>query len=190
MAERGPNARATIVESMRVGQNVNERDPEKVRARDAQLIAMQAESQHKGREKRLIAFRVPGFAAGFIAEGAPAAGAAFPQMRVKRYGTEGHFDDIVGRRFTILARRGDPETALSAEFRAYWQSLGGVSFSLAGPGALIDIEGHYERLFDEYGCDVIVKRPDHYIFGACRSMAELPALIADLRAQLRRGATP
>src|SRR3954454_19616525 len=41
-AERGPNARATILESMRVGQHVNERDPEKVRKRDADLMALQA----------------------------------------------------------------------------------------------------------------------------------------------------
>ena len=34
-AERGPSVRATIVESMRVGQFVNERDPEKVKQRDA-----------------------------------------------------------------------------------------------------------------------------------------------------------
>ncbi len=37
---------------------------------------------------------------------------------------------------------------------------------------------------DEYGCDVIVKRPDYCIFGACPALSELPALLADLRAQL------
>jgi hypothetical protein len=36
-----------------------------------------------------------------------------------------------------------------------------------------------------YGCDVIVKRPDHYIFGACRTARELPPLLAELRRQLR-----
>jgi hypothetical protein len=29
-----------------------------------------------------------------------------------------------------------------------------------------------------------VKRPDHHIFGACRDVADLPALLADLRGQL------
>src|SRR5262249_16956839 len=42
-AERAPNARATIVESAMVGQNVIERDVEKARARDVRLAAMQAE---------------------------------------------------------------------------------------------------------------------------------------------------
>ena len=40
--ERAPNARATIIESARVGQNVIERDHEKAKLRDAQLLAMQA----------------------------------------------------------------------------------------------------------------------------------------------------
>jgi hypothetical protein len=39
---------------------------------------------------------------------------------------------------------------------------------------------------DEYGCDVLVKRPDYHLFGACRA-ADLPALLADLRAQLSGG---
>src|SRR5262249_10484330 len=52
MAEREPNARATVVESMRVGQNVNERDPEKIRARDEQLLALQAAKQAASDEKK------------------------------------------------------------------------------------------------------------------------------------------
>ena len=90
MAERGPSARATIVESMRVGQHVNERDPEKVKVRDAQLLALQAEKDRAGGTTQLIAFRVPGFAAGFVARGGgPAAGDAFPQARVRKGAHEG-----------------------------------------------------------------------------------------------------
>ncbi len=89
----------------------------------------------------------------------------------------------------IVGRNGDPTAALSAEERAYWASLGGSAVQIGdGPDALHDIEGQYSRLMDEYGCDVIVKRPDFYIFGACRSARELPALLADLRGQLQSGA--
>jgi hypothetical protein len=103
MEERGPNARATIVESMRVGLHVNERDPEKVKQRDAQLLAMQAEKERTRGENRLIAFRAPGFDAGFTAQaGTPAAGDAFPQARVRQGEREGRFDDIVGYGFLIL----------------------------------------------------------------------------------------
>ena len=195
-AERGPNARATIVESMRVGQHVNERDPDKVKQRDAQLMALQAAKQRSDGQKQLIAFRVPGFAAGFVArarDGVRGAGDAYIQGRVRRGEREGRFDDLAGRGFMIVGRNGDPAAALSSVDRDYWASLGGSIVRIAGaeaaePDALIDADGQYSRLMDEYGCDVIVKRPDYYIFGACRSAQELPALIADLREQLAGGA--
>jgi 2-polyprenyl-6-methoxyphenol hydroxylase-like FAD-dependent oxidoreductase len=191
-AERGPNARATIVESMRVGQHVNERDPEKVRQRDADLMALQAAKQSGMGKTQLIAFRVPGFTAGFVAKsgvGVRGSGDAYIQARVGRGGRDGRFDDIAGRGFLIVGRNGDPAAALSSEERAYWASLGGTVVQIGdGPDALHDTEGQYGRLMDEYGCDVIVKRPDFYIFGACRGARELPALLADLREQLQGGA--
>jgi len=171
-AERGPNARATIVESMRVGQHVNERDPEKVRQRDEQLMALQAAKEKTRGQKQLIAFRVPGFTAGFIASnGARGAGDALTQRHVSRNGSEGRFDDIAGHGPVILTRGADAASTLSQSDRDFWQSL-------------LDSGGHYGRLMDEYGCDVIVKRPDYYIFGVCPSLRELPALLAELRAQL------
>lgn len=199
MAERGPNARATIIESMRVGQHVNERDPEKVQMRDAELMALQAA---KDKTKvhgapQLIAFRVPGFTAGFICRPGLSklrgAGDAFIQGKVRWEGREGLFDDIAGRGFMIISRKGDPVAALSSGDNAFWHRLGGsilrITDAAAGeaPGSVVDLENRYWQLMDEYGCDVIVKRPDQYIFGACPSVAELPVLIADLREQLRTG---
>jgi 2-polyprenyl-6-methoxyphenol hydroxylase-like FAD-dependent oxidoreductase len=193
-AERGPNARATIVESMRVGQHVNERDPEKVRQRDEQLMALQAEKERSGGKKQLIAFRVPGFEAGFIArprDGVRGSGDALVQGRVRKGAQEGRFDDLAGRGFMIIARNGDASAALSQADRDFWASLGGRMVTIAkvdaakSPGVLVDGDGQLSRLMDEYGCDVIVKRPDFYIFGACRTSAELPALLTDLRTQIR-----
>ena len=183
-AERGPSARATIVESMRVGLNVNERDPEKVKVRDEQLRAMQAAKSNQQLGEKLIAFRVPGFEAGCIAAGTPGAGDAFPQARVSGE-DEGRFDDIAGRGFLIVARGADPMAALSEEDRTFWRSLGGKTVTIGGERGLADIEGHYGEVMNAYGCDVIVKRPDHYIFGACRTARELPPLLAELRRQLR-----
>jgi hypothetical protein len=182
-AERGPNARATIVESMRVGQHVNERDPEKVRKRDEQLMALQAQKDASRGQKQLIGFRVPGFTAGLIAKnGARGAGDALVQGKVRRNGKEGRFDDVAGHGFMIIARDGDPTAALSPADRDYWASLGGRVVRL-GAG-IVDSGGQYRQLMDEYGCDVIVKRPDYYIFGACPTVRELPALLAELRGQL------
>jgi len=188
--ERAPNARATIIESARVGQNVIERDLEKARERDARLLAMQAELEKAKGQKALIAFRVPGLTEGFVAhdgKAVRAAGDVFPQGRVASGGREGAFDDLAGRGFLVVARAGDPRAALSAEDLAYWTSIGGGFVRLdarAGGEGFADVEGRYTQLMDEYGCDVIVKRPDYHIYGACRGAEGLPALIHDLRRQL------
>jgi hypothetical protein len=85
----------------------------------------------------------------------------------------------------VIARNGDPAAALSAEDRAYWQALGGRFIRMGdGPDELRDTEAQLSGLMDAYGCDVIVKRPDYYLFGACPKIDDLPALLADLRAQL------
>jgi len=191
--ERGPSARATIIESARVGQNVVLRDLEKAKERDAQLLAMQAELQKAKGQKALIAFRVPGFPEGLVAHAAPGvkgAGDVFPQGEVRNGGIKGKFDDVAGRGFLLLSRNGHPASALSPEDLTFWNSIGGrvVCFDARpGNGGVVDLEGRYTNLMDEYGCDVILKRPDYYIFGACPSVNEVPALLADLRDQLRAG---
>jgi 2-polyprenyl-6-methoxyphenol hydroxylase-like FAD-dependent oxidoreductase len=179
--EREPNSRATIIESMRVGENVIERDPAKAAARDDRLLALAAQMQQNG-DRQLIAFRVPGYTSGFVAPDAIAAGAAFGQRTVRRNGVEGPFDDVAGRGFLVLARTGDPESVLSDEDVTFWRSLGGSIMRLGAD--IEDVEGYYGGLMDEYGCDVIVKRPDFYIFGAAKTLDGLPALIAELRRQL------
>ncbi|MGH7072839.1 MAG: bifunctional 3-(3-hydroxy-phenyl)propionate/3-hydroxycinnamic acid hydroxylase [Stellaceae bacterium] len=193
-AERGPNARATIVESMRVGRYVNERDPEGVRRRDEELLALQAEKERASNRKQLIAFRVPGFDEGFFARGTPGAGDVFPQGRVHGAG-DGLFDDIAGHGFIIVARGdGDPSAALPADVAEFWTKIGGRIVRLAaapastGSEAVVDEDGVYHRLMDEYRCDVMVTRPDYHIFGACRSLTELPELITMLRRELEAGA--
>ena len=186
-AERAPNARATIIESARVGQNVIERDHDKARERDARLAAMQAELERAKGQKALIGFRVPGYQQGFRAARAKAAGDSFPQGDVRGRAGAGRFDDVAGRGWTIVARNGDAAAALPAADRAYWESLGGgfVTLGQGGvEGAVEDSEGVYTRLMDEYGCDAIVKRPDYYIFGACPTLADLPGVIAELKRQM------
>ncbi|HEY3916532.1 MAG TPA: hypothetical protein VGL83_02005 [Stellaceae bacterium] len=150
--------------------------------RAGELRAMQAAKANQPLAQKLIAFRVPGFDKGLVAQGAPGAGDAFPQARL-RGEREGLFDEIAGRGFLILARGSDPLAALDGETCAFWQSLGGKVVRL-GAGGVADIDGRYGQLMDEYGCDIIVKRPDFYIFGGCRAVQDLPVLLADLRRQL------
>jgi 2-polyprenyl-6-methoxyphenol hydroxylase-like FAD-dependent oxidoreductase len=187
--ERSPNARATIIESARVGQNVIERDLDRAAQRDEALLRLNAEMQARTGQKSLIAFRVPGYEAGLVAEGMHVRGAGdvFPQGRVRAGDREGGFDDIAGRGWLIVSRYGDPADALSPDDLAFWQSLGGSIVRIGeGEGQVADIDGTYSALMDEYGCDVILKRPDYYLFGGVPTLALLPALIAHLRQQLSR----
>ena len=189
MPEREQSTRATVVESMRVAQNVVETDPERARQRDTRLIAMQAEID-KG-STALVAFRVPGYKKGLVARnGGTAAGEAFVQARVRRGAKEGLFDDVVGNGFAILARNGDPAALLSRADIELWRALDGRIAVIDGAGTdrIDDIEGRYAALLDEHGCDVLVVRPDFYIFGGAAKVSDLPALIAELRHRLGDGA--
>lgn len=191
--EREPPARATVIESMKVGFNVNERDPDKVRARDAQLMALQAQKDAGTFDKALIAFRVPGYSSGVIAgkhRDTLGRGDAFPQGRVRIGAHEGLFDDVAGRGFLIVTRGRDAASVLSKDDQAFWQSLGGRTLEMASarnasPTQCVDLDGRILRLMDEYGADVLVKRPDYYLFGAGRRLADLPRLVGDLRQSLR-----
>jgi FAD binding domain len=131
MAERGPNARATILESMRVGHHVNERDPEKVRRRDEELMLLQA-AKNKTKAQgtpQLIAFRVPGFTAGFICRAGLSklrgAGDAFIQGKVRWQGREGLFDDVAGRlnMMTLCWRAIHCRSRASGSSRAIYPAL-------------------------------------------------------------------
>lgn len=182
--ERVPSARATIVESMKVGQNVNERDPEKIRLRNDQLRAMQADMERGGADKKLIGFRVPGIDAGLIA--GDRGGQPVGQAEIATRNRQGLFDDLVGHGFVIIARNGDVRAVLNDEDRAFWAELGGKIVHFGNPGrGLKDTAGYFTRLMDGLGCDVIIKRPDYYMFGIGDTIDDLPALIADLHDRLQ-----
>jgi flavoprotein hydroxylase len=72
----------------------------------------------------------------------------------------------------------------------FWHTLDGKFVRLQNdgtrlkPGEIIDVEGRYKQLMDEYGCDVIVKRDDYHIFGAARTVGDLPRLLSQVREQL------
>jgi hypothetical protein len=170
------------VRARRLSLHVNERDPEKVKLRDDQLRALQAAKANNPLAEKLIAFRVPGFENGLVARGTQGAGDAFPQATISG-AREGLFDDIAGRGFIILTRGADPMSALGAEDRALWNALGGTVVRL-GAGGFADVDGRYGQLMDEYDAEIIVKRPDFYIFGTAKNARELPALIGELRRQL------
>jgi 2-polyprenyl-6-methoxyphenol hydroxylase-like FAD-dependent oxidoreductase len=192
--ERKPNCRAAILESIRVGRLVIEDDPERVRQRDDTLRQAQ-----KSSTKQLVGYRIPGLDAGFIARDSAGRGAGevFVQGRVTDVsGYHGRFDDVMGRGYLIISRAGDPVAALSPEQRAHWRSLGGriLTFGNASSretdGHFTDDRGWYGKFMDEFGANVIVKRPDYHVFGMYQSVEHLPLALEEIRAQLEGSISP
>ena len=126
----------------------------------------------------------PGIGSGIVRAGDPHGGKLFLQGRVQCGGTIGLFDDVVGRGFTLLSPTRDPLAALDPELAAWFASIGGLGAQI-GPGAGVrDLDGSYARWFTDAGVDVVLQRPDFYVFGTATSAAETPTLVAALRSAL------
>jgi 2-polyprenyl-6-methoxyphenol hydroxylase-like FAD-dependent oxidoreductase len=186
--ERKANCREAILESIRVGRMVIEDDPDRVRDRDVALQAAQKTST-----QQLVGYRIPGLKSGFIAGrgNSRGSGEVFVQGQVvDQNGLQGRFDDVIGRGYLILTRKGDPGKALSIEHMIYWRSLGGRIYTFGeassqqADGHFIDSGRWYANLLDEFHSNVIIKRSDYYIFGMYQSVDDLPAALADVRGQL------
>jgi 3-(3-hydroxy-phenyl)propionate hydroxylase/flavoprotein hydroxylase len=186
--EREPNVRTAIVESVRLGRAVIEQDPVKVAERDTWLRGLSRGGYG------LVGYRPAGIGEGFLAtSGNPKGiGEIFAQGNVALAGRSCRFDDAVGSHFVAISRAGDPRAALPPPQKEFWDRIGGKSFQVGPAGSvagLIDLDGECDRMLQDWDCDVIVRRPDHYVFGTCKSIADFPRLVDNMRDQLG-GRTP
>ncbi|AKQ66466.1 3-(3-hydroxy-phenyl)propionate hydroxylase [Myxococcus hansupus] len=103
-------------------------------------------------------------------------GSYFPQPRVE--GPDGEtslLDDVLGEGFVVLTRPGAPPeahkeaTALVEALGARWLHVSPAHRAGEGrPGAVVDLEGRLSAWFAQYSADLVVLRPDHYVFGVSR----------------------
>ncbi len=119
------------------------------------------------------------------------AGTLAPQGRVAVGGAAGRFDSVVGTGFAVIAED-DPLGVLDLERREFLSGIGAhvvrvVEPGTDAPGAVTDRDSVYAEYLTRLDAAAIVIRPDFYLFGAASTMAELPRLIDDLRAQLTTG---
>ena len=180
-SEREPHVRAITLKAIALGKIQTMRDPEAARRRDATLMAKRLAQGPEAAAERL---EFPGLQAGVIGCGLPAAGELFIQARVRSGDREGLFDDVVGRGFVVLGLDADPQDALSASQRRFWQRIGGRLVRIArtgGAGGVHDLEGKYARWFDERGCVAVIVRPDFYVYGGLRALRELPDAVDALQ---------
>lgn len=119
-------------------------------------------------------------------------GTCFPQPRVElpdgRYAA---LDDALGDDFAVLTRPGASlETqrearALAAEVGGRWLPVAAVERSgSTRPEAVVDVEGRLGAWFARYGVDLVVLRPDRYVYGAAGA-GDVAQLQLSLRGRVR-----
>jgi flavoprotein hydroxylase len=204
-SERSAHVQNAIGMSRALGNVICLTDPAAAAARDE--VMLKAEGRP---ELALPAIPPPILGPGILnagADGTPItpAGQLSPQGLVAGPdGAAGRFDEIIGTGFVILSPA-DLSAVLDEAARASLRRLGARVVRLAEPGAAaepgrrdqaeppgrdqagqvaIDVDGFYQRWLRAAGHEVIVVRPDFYIFGAAADAAQLSALLRDLFAQL------
>jgi 2-polyprenyl-6-methoxyphenol hydroxylase-like FAD-dependent oxidoreductase len=114
------------------------------------------------------------------------------QAKVRRGETVALFDHAfdAGGRWQVISTAGDPRGVLGSEHLALFDALGTVFAHVAPEGGdAVDVDGEYRAYFAQRGIEAVVVRPDFYVYGGVRTLAELPALADDLARRLAAPAT-
>jgi hypothetical protein len=115
----------------------------------------------------------------------PGAGELGLQARVRRGDREGLFDDVVGTGFTAVSTVAQPASVLDAEHRELSERLGVrmVHVGTDESADVVDADGQYAAQLRERGWEVVLTRPDFYVFGG-GALVDLPAMISELAGRL------
>ena len=177
--ERQPQNEAIIRLAIELGKIVCQLDPEAAAERDSMLRQAAPPPPPELAPLNAGVLHAPG--------GDPLAGSLSVQGVVARDGREGRFDDVVGRGFQLIVAGGDPLELLSDEQRELVDALDVAVASLdpAAPPAVRDVDGRLTAWLSDHLAEVVLVRPDFYVFGSAASAADLPAMLDDLRSQLQ-----
>jgi 2-polyprenyl-6-methoxyphenol hydroxylase-like FAD-dependent oxidoreductase len=179
--ERVPHVAMLIGFSMELGKVICIPDVAEAAARDTAMIA-QAEQGQALKPPRSLSL-----GAGILRSGDGRAGELFVQGRVSTADRTGLFDDVVGRGWTLIARDGSPLDALSPDAARAFAEIGGVAAQVGRSSPVTDVDGVYEKWFDEAGVAVVLQRPDFYVFGTAADLGGANELVLDLVRALRGG---
>jgi flavoprotein hydroxylase len=174
-SERLPHVRQAIDFSVGLGRIICVPDPAAAAERDAAMIPA-------ARDGRLtVPPPLPGLGAGIVHAGDAHAGRLFVQGRVTQRGRTGRFDDVVGRGWVLLGRRADPLAELDADLAAWFASIGGIGAHVAESGPLVDVDRTYANWFAGAGVELVLQRPDFYLFGTATDAVSTNELVRALR---------
>lgn len=173
--ERVPHVRAVINFSMELGKVICTADANEAAARDAMMVAAAKEREAMVPPPPLA------IGPGVGVPSDPHAGQLFVQGRVEHDGTVGLFDDVVGRGWLLVSNVADPLAHLDTASRAYFAALGGRTAYVAADGPIRDLDGRYAAWFADAGVQVVLQRPDFYIFGTAATVQGCSKLVTQLR---------
>src|SRR5882757_8973859 len=193
--ERGGHVRHAIHMSVELGKVICVLDPDAAEARNRRMVEAGAVP-----ERALPPAPPPVLADGVVHRGSPdrpdvLAGSLSPQFTLAHRGGSGQFDDVVGHGFAVLTDGVDSREVLSPTDLAFLESLGAhhVPIVPAGShdsddsddsGVYADVGPGYLDYLAEHGRRAVIVRPDFYVYGSVADPAELPGLVAALRADL------
>jgi len=173
-SERVPQVRAVIDFSMALGRIICVADPGEAAARDAAMIEAAKAGQQQPPPPRAIG-------PGVVAAGDPHGGQLFVQGRVRCGDAMGLFDDVVGRGWTLVSPVVDPLASLDRDAAEFFASLGGVGARVGADAPVHDVDGTYRRWFADTGVEVVLQRPDFYVFGTAPRADGASGLVRALR---------
>jgi FAD binding domain len=112
-----------------------------------------------------------------------------PQARVVHGRHVKRLDDFQKPGWKLISRHAVSDTLFNTKQKALLSTLQ-VQFAHVSRGApsdtgYTDIDGEYDMWYRKTGRKAFLQRPDNYVFGSVKTLAELPELIDELSEQLK-----
>jgi 2-polyprenyl-6-methoxyphenol hydroxylase-like FAD-dependent oxidoreductase len=128
----------------------------------------------------------PVMASSLIKSGDALAGTLSVQGQLHLNGKRGRADELLGDGFTLVTRVGDPSTTIAPELQAWFASIGGAMVTLDSSveGYAEDSDGRLTSWLDSAGVNVVLYRPDQFVFGSGSGGESMQELVSTLRKSL------
>lgn len=185
-AERRALVRDVIEITKRLGRVICELDPDKARARDAELIAAMESGQ--GLQVRQNLF--PPIRHGVVAHRAdgplsPGAGEPSPQPWIIGPHGRARLDDSIPSGFVLLlAEDIDTPPVLLEQAQALSVSIHRFAQNQSERAQLVEEDGVFANWLSAKGARAVLMRPDRMVFGTAADVLEAEALLRELHSHL------
>jgi len=185
-AERRSLVREVIEITKRLGRVICELDPEKARARDAELIAAMEAGQGVHIRQDLFPSIRHGVV-GHRADGSlsPGAGEPGPQPWVVSCGGRARLDDLLPSGFALLlAGEVDAPSVLLEQAQELSVSVHRIAQNRSGRAQLVEEDAVLAKWLSAKGAYAVLIRPDRTVFGTAVDAREAEGLLRELRSHL------